>query len=292
MKLFEKIKNALFEEEEEEQEEIAKKIDVDATINQEEKVKIRHYDEPEINDIKPVKETSPIIFDMDDFEEVEKEEVPKQEFTVPVYNEPVKEQKIIYGGYEKDVMKNERTKFKPSPIISPVYGILDHVEVTNDGFPHKVNPNIDIITDTKKTVSLDEVREKAFGNTREIKKLEEEDFNVKEEKEEKEESKDLLYEMEKDDDTPGIEKISLGDAEEYFEDLGLEYDVDYKDLAKEKMTRCKKNKNLTEEVEEEIKENKKIEQETSKAHKKAEEKVMDEEKNLYDLIDLMYDEKN
>ena len=193
MKLFEKIKNALFEEEEEEeQEEIAKKIDVDATINQEEKVKIRHYDEPEINDIKPVKETSPIIFDMDDFEEVEKEEVPKQEFTVPVYNEPVKEQKIIYGGYEKDVMKNERTKFKPSPIISPVYGILDHVEVTNDGFPHKVNPNIDIITDTKKTVSLDEVREKAFGNTREIKKLEEEDFNVKEEKEASETKNDNL----------------------------------------------------------------------------------------------------
>jgi hypothetical protein len=35
-------------------------------------------------------------------------------------------------------------------------------------------------------------------------------------------------------DKPGIDKVTIGDAEEYFEDLGLEYNIDYKDLAKEK----------------------------------------------------------
>ena len=58
--------------------------------------------------------------------------------------------------------------------------------------------------------------------------------------------------MENVDDKPAIDKISIGDAVEYFEDLGLEYDVDYKDLAKEKMTRTKKNKELSEEVEDDF----------------------------------------
>ena len=91
----------------------------------------------------------------------------------------------------------------------------------------------------------------------------------------------------------GIEKLSIGDAVEYFEDLGLEYDVDYKDLAKEKMTRTKKNKELTEEVDEEIKEDKKIEEELrKKSVPEVEEQDEVEEKNLYDLIDLMYDNKD
>ena len=29
---------------------------------------------------------------------------------------------------------------------------------------------------------------------------------------------------------PELDKITMGDAEEYFEDLGLEYNVDYKDV--------------------------------------------------------------
>ena len=33
------------------------------------------------------------------------------------------------------------------------------------------------------------------------------------------------------DDTPAVPKVTVGDAEEYFEDLGLEYNVDYKDIS-------------------------------------------------------------
>lgn len=54
----------------------------------------------------------------------------------------------------------------------------------------------------------------------------------------------------KEDDKPAIEKITLGDAEEYFRDLGLEYEVDYKDLNRRKMTRTKKNEDLSDMVKE------------------------------------------
>ena len=125
----------------------------------------------------------------------------------------------------------------------------------------------------------------------------------------------------KNDDTPAISKITLGDAEEYFDDLGLEYNVDYKDSAKEKemavnkSTRSTKNKELSKQVEEEIKTQKELEStkeleitkeqlkpKTAKEIKKVK-KIADsdlgmkndgeepEEKNLYDLIDMMYETK-
>ena len=90
----------------------------------------------------------------------------------------------------------------------------------------------------KSEVTLDTVRQKAFG----IEKDHEEDDDL-----------GLLYDM-KTDDKPAISKITLGDAEEYFDDLGLEYNVDYKDSAKEKKTtRSTKNEELSKEVDNQIK---------------------------------------
>ena len=118
--------------------------------------------------------------------------------------------------------------------------------------------------------------------------------------------------MEDEDDTPKIDKVTIGDAEEYFKDLGLEYDVDYKDSLRYKMSRSKKNEDLQDMVKEEIKEEEKIKEEQSKSdeeedsltddlfndfdeeEKDSEEKEENddvEEKNLYDLIDMMYDKK-
>lgn len=275
MGLLNKIKNALFEEEEVE-EEIAKKIDVEKTIKEEPEIKIRHYDEEKENqEVKTDK--TPMIFDVEDFVEEVSEE-PKKEYQKPIKQE----QKIIYGGYVKEELEHEKTKFKPSPIISPVYGILE--STNNDDIKYesgKKSLDSMFLEEKSKTATLDEIRKKAYGITEE-----------KEVSKEEKEDKSLLYEMENVDDKPAIDKISIGDAVEYFEDLGLEYDVDYKDLAKEKMTRTKKNKELSEEVEEEIKENKKIEDEIKSQEKVvANEEPEVEEKNLYDLIDLMYDNK-
>ena len=302
MKLLDKIKNALFDEGEVE-EEIAKKIDVVKTT--EPKRANRNYDE----DIKPQIEIepeikAPIMFEDDDFviEPPKVEEVkvkkPQEQPKPKLYGmkpDAKKQTKAIslYGGYEEKV----KEKFTPSPIISPVYGVLEknyQVEELPKPKQEEVKPTPIIVhhEEKKPTIDLDAIREKAFGYTTEISL---------------EDDKPLMYDLEE-EDKPSIEKVTLGDAEEYFNDLGLEYNIDYKDSEKEKMTRISKNKELTDIVDEEIKEEEKI---TAEIKKKTPRKtkiveapieeddeikpeVEDdeiEEKNLYDLIDMMYDSK-
>ena len=324
MKLLDKIKNAIFEEEEFDEEfindtpvkeekkkepikeeEIVKKIDIEKTIPK----KIEIPTEESLEKKQPMKREmrrTPVIFDENDFvvEEPKRERKPRIE--------PKKEEvkKPLYGGYRDDTPKE---KFKPSPIISPVYGFVGVSPVLEQARSDdsKAEQHI-FIQDKKETVSLDSVRKKAFGVKEEA--LEDDDLG-------------LLYEMKK-EETPAISKITLGDAEEYFEDLGLEYNVDYKDdakekevkkevkPAKEKTTRSTKNKELSDKVENQIKIQKELEstkeleitkeqikpksaKEIKKVKKiadadlgmKEEPKEEADEKNLYDLIDMMYDSK-
>lgn len=324
MKLLDKIKNAIFEEEEfdeefvndtpikeekqkqeKKEEEIVKKIDIERTIPKKIELPIEEKEEKKPQ-VKREMRRTPVIFDEEDFviEEPKRERKPK--------TEPKKEEvkKPLYGGYRDDTPKE---KFKPSPIISPVYGlvgvspVLEHTR----GDETKTEKHF-FVQDKKETVSLDSVRQKAFG-VKDIDKDEDDDLG-------------LLYEM-KQEEAPAISKITLGDAEEYFEDLGLEYNVDYKDDAKdkelkqetsskEKTTRSTKNKELSDKVEKEIKTQKELEstkeleitkeqtkpksaKEIKKVKKiadadlgmKDEPKEEADEKNLYDLIDMMYDSK-
>lgn len=290
MKLLDKLKNAIFEEVEEEEtkvvpevkeEKIVKKIDVEKTIQEAPKQEslVPKVEEKRVDHIK-----KPIIFDDEDFLSE------TRELSLKRSEAPKVKEKPLYGGYG---LKDEKSKekFKPSPIISPVYGLV-HDESSSS---YEVNGN-KVALDTllkeekkKPEVTFDTVRQKAFGVTEEKKEVE----------------KSLLYEMKQDEDVPGIEKVTLGDAEEYFNDLGLEYEVDYKDAAKSNMTRSTKNKELSEIVDEEIKGDaviaeelakKKTTKKSSKISKLDEAKSMTDaneadEKNLYDLIDMMYDSK-
>lgn len=319
MKLLDKIKNAIFEEDEFEEEvenkdsskthsslsdDIVKKIDIEKTIPR----KIEINEEVEKREEKvPTKRESrrtPIIFDEEDlvFEE------PKRDNNkIDIKKEEVK--KPLYGGYRDEKAKG---KFKPSPIISPVYGLVGVGPVLEHARDDVQERHI-FVQSKKEEVSLDSVRQKAFGD-----RVMEEDDDL-----------GLLYEMKKEDDTPAISKITLGDAEEYFEDLGLEYNIDYKDEAKDKemkkespKTRVSKNKELSdatakdlvdnEEVKEKVLEitkdleitKEQIKPKTAKEIKKVK-KIEDAdlgmnadndgeetvEKNLYDLIDMMYDSK-
>ena len=120
------------------------------------------------------------------------------------------------------------------------------------------------IEEKPKKMDFDAIRQKAYGET-------------------KEDADSLLYEMTDKGEAPGIPKITLGDAEEYFEDLGLEYNVDYTDVEKEQeKTRAAKNKKLQKEIDDE---------QEVKVVTKEEKEEKPEEKSLYDLIDMMYDEK-
>lgn len=318
MKLLDKIKNAIFEDDEfeelekteeekireekiDKQEEVVKKIDIERTIPK--KIEIPKEEVNIQKEQKPLKREqlhrkTPVIFNEEDFIMEEKKHVRKKA-EVKKVEEP---KKPLYGGYKEDKPKE---KFKPSPIISPVYGFVGVSPILEKPRNEEIssfNEMKEKEQEKKHEVTLDAVRQKAFG-------LEQEDDDL-----------GLLYDMKK-DDTPAISKVTLGDAEEYFDDLGLEYNVDYKDSLKEKQnniqsksTRSTKNKELSKKVDKEMQNIKKLEStreleitkeqlkpKTAKEIKKVK-KIADsdlgmskddmpDEKNLYDLIDMMYESK-
>ena len=322
MKLLEKIKNAIFEPDEDEFDEsfskpeekknsneelndIVKKIDIEKTIPKRIELPSQKSDKEERKENTPVREMpkrehrrTPVIFDEEDFAPPEK---PK-----PIIK-PEEVKKPLYGGYRDDKVKE---KFKPSPNISPVYGyvgVSPTLEKSRTNEEHLEKHYF--VQDKKPSISLDDVRQKAFGET-----------NIDED-----DDLGLLYEMKNDDKAPAVNKITLGDAEEYFNDLGLEYNVDYMDERKEKdrnkaTSRSTKNKELSLEIEEKIKSEKQeekkqkleitkeqIKPKTAKEIKKVkkiddadlsskneennDESLEVDEKNLYDLIDMMYESK-
>ncbi len=89
---------------------------------------------------------------------------------------------------------------------------------------------------------------------------------------------DLLYDL-NDDESPTVKVVTVGDAEEYFNDLGLEYNVDYK-VEKEEKKEKKEEAPVKSEIEVNKKENKMKLDESN-----------EEDKNLFDLIDAMYEDK-
>lgn len=99
------------------------------------------------------------LFDEDEFEST----LPKMRSTnVLAKEKPVKkpEKRIEYPRYEKIERSEEKRKFKPSPIISPVYGILDKDYTKEDIVPKKKDD--DILR--RRDLSIESVRKKAFGD--------------------------------------------------------------------------------------------------------------------------------
>ena len=332
MGIFDKLKNVFFEEEEieveEEKEEkervpVAKKIDtVEVKKKEEEKVVEKSPNKLEFEPVKEEKDFKfPMGFDDKDFEvektmEIfgpvrEKEEVVVHEEPVeeipsdePPLNTPIREEyhyeevkyeepTPVVDSY-KDSYKNtyeesykeetreeyhklyegkEETKetqkqgFTPSPIISPIFGILnknyekEQIVTKSEMKQKEMNQKKD---------ELDIVREKAYGDlASEISaSIDEDIIDIEEKPKEKE---DLLYDL--NDEEPTVKTVTVGDAEEYFNDLGLEYNVDYK-VEKEK------------EEQEEKPKSKRVEK------LKIEEKNDEDDKNLFDLIDSMYEDED
>lgn len=234
-------------------------------------------------------------------------------FSVPMYE---------YGSYEK---KDEKTVFKPSPIISPIYGILDKNYKKEDVVQKK---DVRITTSySRSRVSVDDVRNKALGvdmNEEIIKQPQETTFEIDDT-----EDDNLLVDLTDEKGKPEVKELTMGDALEYFQDLGLEYNVDYVDASKknnqlrrvnrieeekyskpsigEVLKREVKPKEVAEETEQhadedtfklntkamdEENENKKttpiIKDESNASSKDMQD---DEDDNLFDLIDSMYEEK-
>ena len=193
MKLFQKIKEALFEEEEyteqikitpemrneatpikevkieepPKKEEVKKSPVVDHSVEKASKsVNDGAISEREVFNAKP---DSPFF----DFDEIEFEKQNKVEPVRPSSVEKTRQSNVLeferkkkterhidYGRYEKveTVETTERKKFKPSPIISPVYGILDKDYVKTDIMQRQNSDKVDIQS----------VRNKAFGERKDV----------------------------------------------------------------------------------------------------------------------------
>lgn len=313
MGVFDKLKNALFEEEYVEVEEkpkqkkkakpkkehkkhedpIAKKVVIpekEEDIEEIDPVVEKPLDED--FDVEPLKQEEdnynfPIVDDSEfDITEKTMEQEPE---IVKVIEEEEKEdnfynhdpEKHLYGIDENDTVnvadygryEVEKKVFRPSPIISPIYGVLDK----NYKKEEIVNKKEVRLTSSyaKENLSVDDVRNKAYGT------VEEKPKHVVKEKVEEEIKEDTLVDLSNKEDKPEVKEVTVGDAEEYFNDLGLEYNNDYKDVSKEKATGRRSDKEKDVPVVEEVKEAPVVEDTKE-----------DNDDNLFDLIDSMYDEEN
>ena len=183
-----------------------------------------------------------------------------------------------YGTYER---YEEKAYFKPSPIISPIYGILDKNYRKEDV---KEKKEVTLSSYTRGKVSVDDIRNKAYGEK-------EKEEVVTDSKVEVDEEEDNLMVDLSDKAKPEVKEITMGDALEYFQDLGLEYNVDYVDASNDKKN--PKPEEKKEEVKEEVKEDIKEEVEDTKEFEKVPtEETAEDNDNLFDLIDSMYQENN
>lgn len=296
MGVFDKIKNIFFEEEYVEVEEEVRKPKIEP---KKEKVTIaKKIDLPEIKK-EPIKE------EVEDIEEQMEEEVPVEEpkqenkFKFPmtfeeedfkqeeivepvkpvVKEEPKKEEtrshKYIYENervplYEGREEKKEKAAFKPTPIISPIYGILDKNYKKEEIVTKKP---IILSTGSSKKMDLDKVREKAYGDLASDITASMQEEKIEETKEEIDEKENTFYDLNV--DSPAVEKVTVGDAEEYFNELGLEYNIDYKDNSIERATGRRSTKNV----------------EVNDINEEVSDDSDSVEDNLFDLLESMYEDK-
>ena len=157
MKFLEKVKN-MFTEEVEDEDVKVEQIKKEVTHVPIETPKYEEKYEEEI-EFKAEKEVSkPIFFDDNDFKDLKLDDSIKEEKEVKEQKE-VKQEKEIYGSkIQVQTPTVEKKIFKPTPIISPVYGVLDKNYHKED----IVSKN-DIEPISPKQSSIDVIRNKAYG---------------------------------------------------------------------------------------------------------------------------------
>ena len=286
------------------EEKIARKVEIKKEkeeekeeIKKEEKVEEKKEEKKEDKvEVKTTKLNTELIFDDDDFifdtkpieivKEEPKKEIKKRE--TPVISKkveiPVSKPKEVKVEAKQEKVESVKPKesfiytkkvetktktFTPSPIISPIYGILD-----KNYRKEEVKENTEIrLSSRPSRVDFDSVRNKAFGDLEydlfedakeEEVKVDPKEVELEEEKREKNKKKIEKITKSDDDSKPTIDKVTIGEADEYYNDLGLAYNTDYKDLSKE--------------------------QNDGKVEKKSKENNLED--NLFDLIESMYDKED
>ena len=246
MSVFKKLKDVLFDIEEEEIPVITKE-EKKAPIKKEEVVTTK-----EVNPIKEVKmpkeevkPSSSFNFPLDDFDDVKPKSRVRDDYDdvftprrSPVMEPKKEERRMDYSKFLKEEPKRKEPSkpFKPTPIISPVYGILDQNYTKDD---------VIVKTDTGvKSPTLEDVRKKAYEKQKEEenKKVDDEfaeplktldeilinNQNIKEEPEIEEtpvEKVDKNVKLEKKIEVKEEEKVNVSDDDNKSEDDTLEKDL-------------------------------------------------------------------
>ena len=172
MGIMDKVKN-LFTEEVEDDRPIKKEVrhvEIPSPKLEESKPKVVEEKEEIISDTPVIKKEEkfvfPVYFDDKDFDDLEKpKKVEKKEIKKEKPKRSERVEKELYNG-SKDEVKEVSKNFRPSLIISPVYGVLDKNYHKEDITTKKVS-NEDIYYHKSDKVTVDDIRQKAYGTLEE-----------------------------------------------------------------------------------------------------------------------------
>ena len=277
------------EEEVEEEKNELPKVMREAVLEEEKK---HEREEIEIKQIPPVKreevnlnQTREQRFDFS--RTIEKEfNATQNKSTLNVIKEVEKPKKVA-DLYQDNAKEKNKNHFRASPVISPVYGVLDK-NYTKEEVMEKDDASSNLKRPSKK-VDFETVRKKAFGNlTDEIKdnllcencellKEARRNATLKED--------DLLYDISKEAEEADNKKITMEKAIENYEDFGVAYEIPKEEKIEKENNDIKIVNHNDEEAKAEqieIKEVPKVENtDASSANKD----------DLFDLIDSMYEYK-
>ena len=294
MGLLDKVKGILFDEEEIEIPEIKKETKRERQIETEEENPIREIKIPkeDFSDREYKSEstfTFPIDFEDEEPEPIKVEEKPKPRYEE--YKQPIRNEKRDYSDFLSK--KNEKKQFKPTPIISPVYCVLDQNYKKEDVIVKK-----DILRSPKE-LTLEEVRKRAFGSledeleqnlttdTKEIKIKEElkikKETKIETKVEEPVDKMKTIGELIEEDNS----RLDIPEIDGIFDDE-IEYTND-------SATDIEEPKNSIEDLlshnEENSEEELIIAEQEDVIEENDENDIDDEEADLFSLIDSMYEEK-
>ncbi len=164
MKFFEKVKNMFTEEVEDEVKVEKIKKEVTHVPIESPNTKEDNFEEEVVENFKfedTQKLNTPVFFDDNDFKDlniIEPKEEPKKEV---VEEKRVIKQKEFYSGNSPLKYEEEKKVFKPTPIISPVYGVLDKNYHKEDIVERNDTDNRSYKEETEP--SIDSIRNKAYG---------------------------------------------------------------------------------------------------------------------------------
>jgi len=159
MGFLDKVKNMFIEEIEEDEEPVKKEV-IQVEISSPKEEQEKEPEEEKNLKKREEKFVFPVYFDDKDFEELEKKEeikpVAKPQPVRQVEKAPVRE---VYGIKKEEEVKKKN--FTPTPIISPVYGVLDKNYRKEEIKTRKKVSSYEYMSNQK--VDIDDIRNKAYG---------------------------------------------------------------------------------------------------------------------------------